>query len=166
MKNFCYAALFLMIAGCQSTNTIYIVRHAEKSTEPAADPHLTAQGKQRAEALKEILKDKNIKAIYSTQTNRTVETATPLSKLINIPVRYYKNDSLLKFINSVINLKVNALIVGHSNTIPMMGEIFPPNKISRISDNEYDNLYTLKVKSGKVIDLSRTRYGQSSGPVK
>ncbi|HEV8080637.1 MAG TPA: histidine phosphatase family protein, partial [Chitinophagaceae bacterium] len=72
MKFIICTALFLSIfffIGCQSTSNIYIIRHAEKSAEPANDPHLTSEGKQRAETLKDLLKDKNIKAIFSTDKN-------------------------------------------------------------------------------------------------
>ena len=75
---FCLYIVFLscfLLISCQSTKEIYIVRHAEKSTEPANNPHLTIEGKVRAETLKFFLKDKNIKAVFSTQTSRTIETA-------------------------------------------------------------------------------------------
>ena len=72
--------LFFGLSACQTSTNIYIVRHAEKSIVPADDPHLLPEGIQRAEALKDFLKNKNIGYIFSTNTNRTVETATPLSQ--------------------------------------------------------------------------------------
>ena len=170
MKLFVNIAFFLsalFLISCQSTNQIYIVRHAEKSTEPANDPNLTIEGKVRAETLKSILKDKNIKAIFSTATKRTVETATPLSSLINIPIQYYGNDTLPVFLQNVISLKKNALIVGHSNTIVfMISGLDLPHTINSIADNDYDNMFIIKVKSGKAVKIKETTYGTVSPPVK
>ena len=162
MKFFVCIAFFLsalFLISCQTTNQIYIVRHAEKSTEPANDPHLSIEGKVRAETLKSLLKDKNITAIFSTSTKRTVETATPLSSLINIPIQYYGNDTLQKFLQMVSGLKKNALIVGHSNTcIAMLNELDLPHTITSIPDNGYENIFIIKVKKGKPLKITETLY--------
>jgi Fructose-2,6-bisphosphatase len=167
MKFFLYILLLIIFTGCQSTHKIYIVRHAEKSAEPANDPHLTAEGKQRAEDLKTYLKDKNIKAIFSTETNRTIETGTPLSRLINQPIEYYNNDTLSYFLQKMLNLKKNVLIVGHSNTsVMMLDELKLPHTITFIPDNDYDNMAIIKVKKGKAIKLTETTYGAVSPALK
>ena len=167
---FCLYIVFLsgfFLISCRSTKEIYIVRHAEKSTEPANNPHLTIEGKVRAETLKFFLKDKNIKAVFSTQTARTVETATPLSNLISIPIQYYGNDTLLTFMQRVMRLKKNALIVGHSNTVVfMLNSLDLPHTITNIADNDYDNMFTIKVKNGKAKKIKETTYGTVSPPVK
>lgn len=167
---FCLYIIFLsvfLLTGCQNIKEINIVRHAEKSTEPPNNPHLTIEGKVRAEALKFFLKDKNITAIFSTQTSRTVETATPLSNLINIPIEYYGNDTLPAFVQRVIGLKKNALIVGHSNTvIYMLNGLHLPYTITNITDNDYDNMFIIKVKNGKAKNIKETTYGMVSPPNK
>ena len=164
MKYILTILLFGILAtSCQSTNNIYLVRHAEKSTEPANDPHLTKQGKQRAETLKDLLKNKKINAIFSTETNRTIQTTTPLNRLINIPIQHYGNDSLPGFLQSVIGSKKNVLIVGHSNTlIPMIGSLNLPYAIKNIADNDYATLFIIKVKGGKAIKITKTTYGTNS----
>ena len=159
-----YILTFLLFSilstSCKSTNNIYLVRHAEKSTEPTNDPHLTKEGKQRAETLKDLLKNKNINAIFSTQTNRTIQTTTPLGRLINIPIQHYGNDSLPGFLLSVISSNKNVLIVGHTNTlIPMIGSLNLPYAIKNIADNDYANLFIIKVKGGKAIKITETTYG-------
>jgi len=164
MKYILTILLFSILAtSCQSPNNIYLVRHAEKSAEPANDPHLTIEGKQRAETLKDLLKNKNINAIFSTQTNRTIQTTTPLGRLINIPIQHYGNDPLPGFLQSVISSKKNVLIVGHSNTlIPMIESLHLPHKIKNIGDNDYANLFIIKVKEGKAIKITETTYGTNS----
>lgn len=170
MKFFIASTLFLSVlffTGCKSTNEIYIVRHAEKSAEPANDPHLTDEGKLRAVALKDLLNNKNIKVIFSTATNRTVETATPLSNSIHIPIQYYGNDTLPAFVLEVISLKKNALIVGHSNTVVfMISGLDLPHTVTTIPDNDYDNLFIIKTKGGRAIKITETTYGAVSPYVK
>lgn len=166
MKFFIYIIFLLsgiLLISCHSTNDIYIVRHAEKSADPANDPHLSIQGKLRAEILKFLLKDKNIKAVFSTQTARTIETATPLSNLINIPIQYYGNDTLPVFLQKVINLKKNAVIVGHSNTIVfMINGLDLPYTVTSIPDNGYENIFIIKTKNGKPLKITETYYNSLS----
>lgn len=170
MKNFLCIAFFLsccLFISCQNTREIYIIRHAEKSNEPANNPHLTIEGKVRAEALKFFLKDKNIKVVFSTQTARTIETAKPLSRLINIPIQYYGNDTLPAFVQKVISLKKNAVIVGHSNTVVfMLNSLDLPHTITSIPDNDYDNMFIIKTKNGRAKKIKETTYGMVSPAVK
>ena len=59
---------FLMIS-CKSEKkekTIYIVRHAEKQLVQDPDPELAQVGYIRAKKLAQILKDQEIKHIFST----------------------------------------------------------------------------------------------------
>jgi phosphohistidine phosphatase SixA len=152
---------------CKNTNEIYIVRHAEKGIEPAYNPPLTAAGKQRAELLKDILKDKGIKAIYSTKTTRTTETAMPLSRLINVPVENYGVDTLARFLQHVISSKKNALIVGHSNTIiPMLDGLSLLHTTTNIADSVYNNIFIIRVKDGKAVKIKETSYEALTPAVK
>ena len=59
-------------------HTIYLVRHAEKAK--GKDPVLTAQGKQRAENLAQMLQDAGVTRVYSTDYRRTQQTAAPSAK--------------------------------------------------------------------------------------
>jgi phosphohistidine phosphatase SixA len=126
---------------------IYIVRHAEKSTEPKNDPHLTVQGEQRAMALKMLLQDKKIKKIFSTNTNRTKETAMPISSLNNVAIQLYSNDTISNFYKYIFLSKKNTLVIGHSNTVlKMLDSLHLQGKIKSIGDKEYDNIFIVKVK--------------------
>lgn len=141
---------FILFAICfltSCTSTIYIVRHAEKSTEPKNDPHLTDAGKQRAIDLKNVLVNKKVKTIYSTNTNRTKETAEVLSQSINTPVLLYKNDTTKNLFKDVFISKKNTLVVGHSNTIlPMLDSMQIAHSKNLVPDWEYDNLIVIKTK--------------------
>jgi phosphohistidine phosphatase SixA len=140
---------FLLIVICLSacTSTIYIVRHAEKSTEPKNNPHLTIQGEQRAEALKILLQKKKIKKIFSTNTNRTKETALPISNFVKVPIELYNNDTTINFYKRIFLMKKNTLVIGHSNTvIKMLDSLGLKPKKNIIADNEYDNIFIIKMK--------------------
>ena len=159
--------LALCFVAC-SSNRIYIVRHAEKSSSPANDPDLTPEGKVRAEALEKLLRKKDIQAIYSTDTRRTRQTAEPLANTTGLPVQTYANDTLLQFLYRVVDSEKNTLIVGHSNSVPrMLRELSLPATIQAIPDNDYDNLFVIIVKSkdgpaGYELKLKERTYGKKS----
>jgi broad specificity phosphatase PhoE len=139
--------IILLFIFCSCAPRIYIVRHAEKSTEPKDNPHLTAAGIKRAEALQRLLRKKRIAAIYTTNTNRTLETAQPVSRSGMVPVTIYKNDTLKQLFITIFQSKKNTLVVGHSNTVlTMLDTMHLGRKIISIPDTAYDNLFIVKYK--------------------
>ena len=156
-----------LFAQCHSTR-IYIVRHAEKSTMPAGDPDLTAEGRARAQALADLLRDKDIRQIYSTETRRTRQTAEPLSLQVGVPVAPYANDTLLKFLYRVLDAEQNTVIVGHSNTVLKMLDEWSLSLAKQdIPDNDYDNLFVISAKpkngpGGYKLRLKERTYGRKS----
>lgn len=169
MKNLLlFTIISFVLLSC--THTVYIVRHAEKiaSTDNAAtmmlnDPPLSEAGKVRAIVLRDELKNKQIKHIYSTNTARTRATAEPLSQAIKVNIESYNNvDSLVKAIQS---MKQNVLVVGHSNTVDdIVNKLCRKTKIAAdLDDKEYDNLFVVKF-NGKKRIFSRHKYGYPSNP--
>lgn len=167
------AAFSLFLVSC--SQTIYVVRHAEKETgidmatmKPSTDPPLSAEGDLRALKLKEILAGKNIKHIFSTNTTRTISTARPLKELyLGMPIQLYssKADSMDAFIAKIKSIKKgNILIVGHSNTIDDIANKLAAATVvpGDLKDNEYDNLFILKRKGGR-YEFRNEKYG---APVK
>ncbi|HKH59751.1 MAG TPA: histidine phosphatase family protein [Flavitalea sp.] len=163
------AGLFLstlILTSC--SHTYYVVRHAEKAVPSAGvtmstpdDPPLSDAGTKRAEALKEVLKGKQIKNIYSTNTKRTRSTAEPLSASVGLTIQPYgpRPDSL--FINKLKMLGTNTLIVGHSNTVDdVVNGLLNQNKLTDLADGEYDNLFVVRYTNffGKRIKYERRRY--------
>lgn len=155
-----YSLLFLCLfisltAWCQ---TYYIVRHAEKVTPTQGsnmmtnDPPLSDAGKARAQALKELLKDKKIGYIYSTNTIRTRTTAEPLSQVSGVAIQIYgpKPDSL--FIQQLKALNKNVLVIGHSNTVDdIVNMLCNKQKLpGDLPDSAYDNLFIVTKKNGRM----------------
>ncbi|WP_127132084.1 SixA phosphatase family protein [Pseudoflavitalea rhizosphaerae] len=158
--------LLIMLAGC--SHTYYVVRHAEKAVpgdgpvmNTQNDPSLSTMGLQRAEALKKVLHDKNIRYIYSTNTIRTRSTAEPLSKLMNVPVQIYGPRPDSAFIQQLKLLKKNTLIVGHSNTIDDIANgLAGETKVgSDLPETVYDQIFIIHYrKGGRKIVFERVIY--------
>jgi 2,3-bisphosphoglycerate-dependent phosphoglycerate mutase len=149
------ASVFLLsffLISCGTATTFYVVRHAEKE---AATPNMTtdvplsAAGTARAEALRDLLRDKKITRIYSTPYIRTKTTAAPLSTALGIPLQEYDpKDSI--FLRNVHNLKGNTLIVGHSNTVDdIVNTLMGSKELADLPDSQYGDLFILKRKGGK-----------------
>ncbi len=151
----------LLAGACQSTR-VYLVRHAEKATQPASDPDLTDIGKERAQDLAALLADEDIKAIYSTNYRRTRLTATPLAEKRKLNILTYTPDSAAKIVTAAFKSKKNTLIVGHSNTlIPTLKSLGLKPSIEQISDNDYDNMFILRKRQREWILEHRT-FGKTS----
>ena len=164
--------LIILVAGLYScSNTIYIVRHAEK--EPvkagapmmeASDPPLSAAGRERALVLGDLLGSKGVKYIYSTNYKRTISTAQPLNEFTGktrIEIYSSKKDSLDAFISKLKTIrKGNVLVVGHSNTIDdlankLCGTTVVPGDLD---EKIYDNLYAIKRKGDRYVFKGK-KYG-------
>ena len=153
-------AVFIMIS-CQQKSYIYIVRHAEKSDEPKADPYLTREGRQRAISLKNKLQRRHIQYIFSTKFNRTRETATPLGSEIGVSIYPYDTDTLPGLLKRVLKLNQNTLIVGHSNSvITMLDSFHVAHNIKKIPDDRFGDMFVITRKKGKIIKLKETYYGR------
>ena len=156
MKNyFLVVSSFLLVCCillCGCSYKVYVVRHAEKSASPANNPVLTEAGSARAIKLKEVLQNKKITRIYSTNTTRTLKTAEPLADYLKIKTETYKPVPDSNFILSLRHIKSNQLIVGHSNTIDDIVNMLCGKKVipDDISEAVYDNLFVIRLSnSGK-----------------
>lgn len=151
----------LVLTACG--HTYYVVRHAEKATQAqnmSSDVPLTTLGSQRAVALKDLLQGKKIRAVYSTNTVRTMSTAKPTADYFNVTIKQYGPKPDSGFIASLKLLKKNALIVGHSNTVDKIvnGLTGTTSVEADLQDNEYNNLFVIKV-NRKKIKFQKKKYG-------
>ena len=166
--------LLLSVVLFSCSNTIYVVRHAEKasgidmaSMKPSTDPPLTIEGEERALALKQILGSKNVKYIFSTNTLRTTSTAKPLKELyLGVPIQIYSSrpDSMNAFIQRIKAIKKgDVLIVGHSNTIDDIANKIAGSTVvpGDLNESIYDNLFILKRKGDKYV-FTNGKYGKPS----
>ena len=126
------------------TVTVILVRHAEKE-KSGDDPELSAEGRQRANELAEMLRETHIDVIYSTPFKRTKQTMLPLADLKNLPVKEYSASMpYAQFINKLSGEHRGKviLIAGHSNTIPEILKVLSKGAFNiSIDESEYDNLF-------------------------
>ena len=67
------------------------MRHAEKDTTvDQYNPPLIEEGYERAVNLKKELSSENIKYIYSTKFDRTINTVQPISEVQNTEIHIYE----------------------------------------------------------------------------
>lgn len=127
---FLVAALLMLCLATSAANaqTLVIVRHAEKMEPwPAADrmQPLSLEGMQRAEQMREVLADIEFKAVYTSNTTRTISTGLPLALTHQLKPTVHaaceSSDSLSVFLD-LVRVTYEAsdfiLVVSHSNIIP------------------------------------------------
>ncbi|MBT8266513.1 MAG: histidine phosphatase family protein [Bacteroidia bacterium] len=142
----------------EKATTIYFIRHAEKdrSDKTNRDPHLKQKGLLRAVKWSTVLEHIQFDRIYSTNYNRTLETARPTAERNDIDVismydpRDIDGQSFLE-----TNKGKTVLVVGHSNTTPaFVNAILGEEKYPQINDKNNANLYIVTISpSGEKSDM-------------
>ena len=153
----------LLPANLLAQDTIFVVRHAERSDNTAgaspmmaADPDLSEAGRTRAAALAAMLKDAGVGAIFVTEFKRTQQTAAPLAKALGLtPVVVSANDTA-GLVGQLRKAGRNALVVGHSNTVPGVVAALGVASPVAVADTEYDNLFIVTL--GPVPRAIHLRY--------
>lgn len=142
------------------TTTFILSRHAEVLT--GANPSLSAMGLLRAGRLKDTLSNYTFDAVYSSNYNRTIETATPTATEKSLPLDIYDAFALENFVDSVLarHLHKTVLIIGHSNTTPdIINILLDSIQYSDIPETEYDNLYFVEVVQKGNATVTAIKYG-------
>ena len=168
---FMLAATTVLASSC--SHRYYIVRHAEKDTPSGPsnmmtnDPALSEAGKVRALVLRDQVKNKHVRYIFSTNTTRTISTATPLSEATGIKIELYDSkDSLKQFLSRLKTIhRGTVVIVGHSNTVDdIVNGLCNAIKVpGDLPDSQYDSLFIVTYR-GKKIKFTRLKYGYPSNP--
>lgn len=151
--------------------TIYFVRHAERSNEPAADPVLNEAGIARSQALARMLEKAEIKAIYTSQFRRAIQTAEPLAAQLGITVapqtmtsspsnpREVSEESLQQIINEIYKHSGESLLViGHTNTIPQVIKMLGGDAVPAIDEQAYDDLFIVTLYEKGKAKVIRLKY--------
>ncbi len=159
------AALAAPAAAQESRTVVILVRHAERATEPAGDPGLTPRGQARAAELAEVLADAGVSAIYSTQYQRTRQTADSVARRLGLqvhvdPATGNVDEHSRNLASRILEQHAGrtVLVVGHSNTVPALARAFGAADPGPIEDHEYHDLVIVVVGPGNRRDLIRARY--------
>ena len=145
-------------------STVILVRHAERATEPRADPLLTPEGQQRALDLAAALSGAGVNAIVTTHLQRTQLTAKPLADAIGqspIVVRAGGPGHPDSVAATVMRRPAGevVLVVGHSNTVPAIIAALGGPKMPDLCDGQYSNLFILHLQAGSAPKVIKAKYG-------
>lgn len=165
IKLIVFTSILLVFYSCTPSTNIYLVRHAEKLNQERESP-LSEAGKLRVRKLTSIMQSKKIDHIYSSDYLRTTETVKPLAIKLHKEIELYKTDStsLILLSNKLSASKgKNFLVVGHSNTLPLMIKQLTNKNVS-IKEDEYDKLFKITFKYGKTqrVNLKTKQFGNSN----
>lgn len=132
------------------TTTIYLIRHAEKA-DSSKDPVLSETGIQRANHWNDVFSAINFDAVYSTNYNRTQQTATITAKKNKVIVKLYDPKTIDIEKIKKEHLGQNILIVGHSNTTPdLVNKLIHQNVYETIDETTFGNLYIVTINESVV----------------
>jgi broad specificity phosphatase PhoE len=124
--------------------TIIVVRHAERAGK--ADS-LSAAGVARARELARVLGFADVTAIYHSDTKRTRDTAWPLAAARGITPEEYPAKDAPALIERIFAAHEGGtvLVVGHSNTVPMIVSAAGGPALADLAEDAYDGLYVVTV---------------------
>jgi 2,3-bisphosphoglycerate-dependent phosphoglycerate mutase len=147
--------IFIVFNSCTSdkTTTYYLIRHAEKDRTDTSNknPNLNLEGLERAKKWASYFKNIELDAVYSTNYNRTQQTATPTAEGKKLVIQSYNPSKMFDSIFQQKTKGKTVLVVGHSNTTPVFAnKIVGEKKYKNMSDHDNASLYILRISGGEV----------------
>ena len=142
-------AASLVVLSCETqgpapyTSDIYLVRHFQKQADGASvDVDLSVLGENNAIRLAQHLHTKQINAIYSTDYQRTKQTAQPSSDRFDVAITFYEPAELDALASKLLKNNNNQLVIGHSNTT---GELFGllGCESTALSESDYGDVFVV-----------------------
>src|SRR4029077_14260536 len=103
-------SIFIAFSIASAEPLVVVVRHAEKAANDPKDPDLSPTGRARANALARILKDAEIKAVFTTEFKRTQQTAAPTSALSGVAPTTVPAKVTITLVPKLRQLPGNALV--------------------------------------------------------
>ncbi len=152
-------ALVFAVPPAQAQEAIFLVRHAER-LDDSADSPLSADGRLRAERLAGLLRDARIGSIFVTEFQRTRDTAKPLADRLGIPLTPIPAVNPVGLVTQVRALgpRARVLIIGHSDTLPLVLDLLRVATVRKIVRDEYDNLFVVLPSGNREPVFVRLRY--------
>ncbi|HVL40827.1 MAG TPA: phosphoglycerate mutase family protein [Brevundimonas sp.] len=158
------AAVSLLTATSAMAQTVYLVRHAEKA-DASADPVLSEAGQERAATLAAAMTDVHPGHIFTSPLQRTRLTAEPTAAYHSVTIEPVGFDGGAAAHVAAIAERVRALpddavvlIVGHSNTVPLIARALGYAEAADMPECEYDRMTMLHL-AGDETHSQVTRYG-------
>ncbi len=161
----CLLALLPPPALAGEATVVVFVRHAEKDPGGGRDPALSEAGVARAQALARTLDGAGLDAAFATEFRRTRQTAAPAARAAGIEVQVRPAagtdpaayGAALRDEIRALPAGSTVLVVGHSNTIPALVQVFSGQSAADMPETEYDR-YTVVVLGGEAARVVTSRY--------
>jgi len=127
--------------------TVYLTRHAEKESEAEdpSNPSLSPCGELRAESLAKMLSDVRLEKSYSTPFERTLGTALPSAEIQQLEIETYDPRKLEAFANLLLDRQQDVLVLGHSNTTPVLAGLLAGESAEAFAEDIFDRLYQVVI---------------------
>ncbi|BDC49065.1 hypothetical protein F183_A13810 [Bryobacterales bacterium F-183] len=155
------AAFALPMAAQDTSATVFLVRHAERSGPAKEDP-ITAAGQERAQLLARMFGEAGISKVIASEYRRTQESAAPLAKRLGVTVTVIAAGDTKALGQAFAAMPDGsaAVAVRHSGEIEnLLEQLGAASKIAKIEETEYDRLLILTFRSGKLAGFRTLRYG-------
>ena len=139
---------FSALPPAYAQEVVYLIRHAEQVLD-VEDPPLTEAGHQRAKAWAALLRDANIKVIYTSKKRRTKQTGEPIAQALDIPLETLPRRDVAGLVDRLRTRHADdaILIVSHSRTIPKLLSEMGHWADVTIERDDYDNLFIVVPRS-------------------
>ncbi|HMC91353.1 MAG TPA: phosphoglycerate mutase family protein [Allosphingosinicella sp.] len=118
---------------------VYVMRHLQK--DAGDDPGLSTEGRANAERLAGWFGTDAPRAIYVSSTRRARETAAPLARKLHIEPKEYAPADVAGLVARVRQESGTVLIVGHSNTVPVIVEALGGARPAAIPDDSFGDIW-------------------------
>jgi broad specificity phosphatase PhoE len=159
--------MFLSVLACARVGAapshILLVRHAEKADTGGKDPSLSERGRERAEALADRAVTAGVNQLFTSEYQRTIQTGAPTASRQHLEAAVIAARETSTLVARLVELPSTAvvLVVGHSNTVPMIAAALGASGVEPMDEAEYDRLIVLTAtaEGGWTVEVSR--YGSS-----
>ena len=145
---FALASVFLSsVSSVHAQQAIFLLRHAERVEYELPDGVLSEAGEARARGLARLLRDAGITAIYTSDRQRTSQTAQPLAALLGITPTIVSTGqdqvaATLRLMRAR-DADSRVVVIGHSNTVPQFLKALGfPDGVA-IGEREHDDLFVV-----------------------
>ncbi|KGL63593.1 SixA phosphatase family protein [Polaribacter sp. Hel1_85] len=151
---FLFVFAFCVLSACTSdeTTTYYLIRHAEKdrTDKTNRNPNLNEKGLERARKWAAYFKNIDLDAVYSTNYNRTQQTAKPTAESKKLEINSYDPRNMYDSIFKNNTKGKTVLVVGHSNTTPaFVNKILNKKDYPDMDDHDNASLYIVTISGEK-----------------
>ncbi len=162
MKNFATLAALLVAALIPAhAATIIVVRHADRTGGMSANALLSPRGEQRARDLARVLRDAHIRAIFTTEVQRTQQTAEPTAREFHLRptvIPAVNMDLLISRLRALPSDET-VLVVGHGNTVPAIVERLGGGTVPPLAETEYDRMIIVVTRGTQRPAVLTLRFG-------